>query len=140
MSTTPPRPHKARPAPLAWLSALIVTAAVAATLGVRAAEREPRRVVDLRDHELEGVIAEALLPLTSGHAVPKDHAAVVADPRGSFARLIYPNGRFESLSFRLDRRAEAVAIPPEGYAVLRDIRRQLFVVHHDGRFREVFDE
>ncbi|MEM6459840.1 MAG: hypothetical protein AAF710_10680 [Planctomycetota bacterium] len=135
-----PTRSRRRPVTLVWFSAVVAVAALASAFTVRAAERESRGVADLSESALESLIAEALLPLTAGHAVPRDHAAVVPDPRGSFARLIHPDGRFESLSFCLDRRAEAVAIPPAGYAVVRDIRRQLFVVHHDGRFREVFDE
>ncbi len=120
--------------------AFAVLGLFAAWWSVPQASAAAERAASLSPKALQEVITEAIEPLTIGTAIRNGHSAVVADPRANFAFYVDPDGQITELPFRLDRRAPALAIPPEGYVLVRDIREQVFVVRHNGEWREVFDE
>ncbi|MEM6392964.1 MAG: hypothetical protein AAF797_09350 [Planctomycetota bacterium] len=99
-----------------------------------------RLIENLTDQKLQDLITDALEPISNTAAIKPGEAAIVADPRGDFAQFIHPSGKTAELEFRLDRRTPAIAIPAGGYALVRDIRDQLFLVRDTGKVREVFDE
>ncbi|MEM6552201.1 MAG: hypothetical protein AAF750_08740 [Planctomycetota bacterium] len=122
-------------------TALLTTITVLSLQPAQAQLSPQDRLLDnLTDNQLQNLITNALEPISNTAAVKPGEAAIVADPRGGFAYFINPAGKFVELEFRLDRRTPAITIPVGGYALVRDIRDQLFLVRDSGKTRELFDE
>ncbi|MEO1237261.1 MAG: hypothetical protein AAFX76_10785 [Planctomycetota bacterium] len=139
MPTDPPFRNARRVAlPAVALAALGVSLWLTADR-VDANVRQPVLIQSMNDRQLEDVIRDAIEPLTLAQTVPVGWSAVVPDPRGGAAVLVTPDGLTHRLGFRLDRMAPATPLAPDAYAVVRDTRDQLFVVHPDGSYREILD-
>ncbi|MEM1211171.1 MAG: hypothetical protein AAGI68_02630 [Planctomycetota bacterium] len=131
-----------KPAVLLATATAIATAVAIVSLQPAKAQvsGSDRPIENISDRQLQELITDAIEPLSNTAAVEPDQAAIIADPRGGFAYFIHPSGKSAELNFRLDRRTPAVVVPAGGYALVRDIRDQVFLVQDSGKYRELFDE
>ncbi|MEM8738429.1 MAG: hypothetical protein AAGG38_08140 [Planctomycetota bacterium] len=142
MPTRSPLPSpllRRRSAVLLLLAAACLTI-TALTSHRAAANPEPVLTVNnLKDYQLEKIITDAIESVHVGVAVPAEHTVLVPDPRASFAYVVLPDGEFQRPQFRLDRSANPITIPPDGHAIVRDLRDQLFIVYPDGKYLQILD-